>query len=123
MMDLLQEPPIAKYYTPSGRLIQRSYEDGEDEYYLNEDNIEDSITVNQKKYFTKSGEQSMVGGITPDVIIKNNEKYNTSTREIYFHSDELLFKYAEKIKGDINQNEVFSIFLMIMVCIVVFVNG
>ena len=104
---------IAKYYTPSGRLIQRSYEDGEDEYYLNEDNIADSITVNQKKYFTKSGRIVYGGGgITPDVIIKNNEKYNTSTREIYFHSDRLLFKYAEKIKGNINPNEVFSIFLM-----------
>ena len=26
---------IAKYYTPSGRLIQRTYDDGLDEYYLN----------------------------------------------------------------------------------------
>ena len=93
---------IAKYYTPSGRLIQRSYDDGLDEYYLNDSEKLDSIDVDAKEYYTKSGRTVYGGGgITPDIIVKNEIKYNTSTREIYFHPDRLLFKYADFIKDDI----------------------
>ena len=93
---------IAKYYTPSGRLIQRSYDDGLDEYYLNDDDGLDSVDVDAKEYYTKSGRTVYGGGgITPDIIVKNDIKYNTSTREIYFHPDRLLFKYADFIKDDI----------------------
>ena len=93
---------IAKYYTPSGRLIQRSYDDGLDEYYLNDSEKLDSIDVDAKEYYTKSGRTVYGGGgITPDIIVKNDIKYNTSTREIYFHPDRLLFKYADFIKDDI----------------------
>ncbi len=88
---------IARYYTPSGRLIQRSYDNGLDEYYINDDQEEDS-TVVQKEYYTKSGRIVYGGGgITPDIIIDNNVEYNKSTREVYFHSDRLLFKYADYI--------------------------
>jgi carboxyl-terminal processing protease len=93
---------IAKYYTPSGRLIQRSYDDGLDEYYLNDSEKLDSMDVDAKEYYTKSGRTVYGGGgITPDIIVKNDIKYNTSTREIYFHPDRLLFKYADFIKDDI----------------------
>ena len=93
---------IAKYYTPSGRLIQRSYDDGLDEYYINDSEKLDSIDVDAKEYYTKSGRTVYGGGgITPDIIVKNDIKYNTSTREIYFHPDRLLFKYADFIKDDI----------------------
>ena len=93
---------IAKYYTPSGRLIQRSYDDGLDEYYLNDSEKLDSIDVDAKEYYTKSGRTVYGGGgITPDIIVKNDIKSNTSTRELYFHPDRLLFKYADFIKDDI----------------------
>ena len=89
---------IARYYTPSGRLIQRKYDDGLDEYYLNE-NIDDTTAINQKKYYTKSGRIVYGGGgITPDIIITNNDVYEESTRKVYFHEDRLLFKYANYIK-------------------------
>jgi len=89
---------IARYYTPSGRLIQRPYDDGLDEYYTNDDQNEDSTAV-KKEYYTKSGRVVYGGGgITPDVIIDNNVEYNKSTREVYFHPDRLLFKYAEHMK-------------------------
>ena len=89
---------IARYYTPSGRLIQREYDDGVDEYYLNED-LDDSTLVNQKKYYTKSGRIVYGGGgITPDVISTNDDVYEESTRKIYFHADRLLFKYANYLK-------------------------
>ena len=89
---------IARYYTPSGRLIQRDYDVPLDEYYIN-DSENDTIIENQKQYFTKSGRIVYGGGgITPDIIQKNNVEYNESTRKIYFHEDRLLFKYANEIK-------------------------
>ena len=93
---------IARYYTPSGRLIQRDYDVPLDEYYLND--IENDSTIqNQKEYFTKSGRTVYGGGgITPDVIQKNDVKFNESTRKIYFHEDRLLFKYANVIKESNN---------------------
>jgi carboxyl-terminal processing protease len=90
---------IARYYTPSGRLIQRDYDVPLDEYYLNS-NEEDTLSDNRKPYFTKSGRVVYGGGgITPDVIEKNDMTYNESTRKIYFHEDRLLFKYANHIKA------------------------
>jgi len=90
---------IARYYTPSGRLIQRDYDVPLDEYYLNS-NEKDTLSENRKQYFTKSGRVVYGGGgITPDVIEKNDMTYNESTRKIYFHEDRLLFKYADHIKA------------------------
>ncbi len=99
---------IARYYTPSGRLIQRPYDKGLDEYYMNEEEEgSDSLEV-KKEYYTKSGRVVYGGGgITPDVIVKSDTEYNTSTREIYFHADRLLFKYAEHVK--INSVESISV--------------
>ena len=92
---------IARYYTPSGRLIQKPYDKGLDEYYL--DNESDSTDSNNKEYYTKSGRVVYGGGgITPDIIIENDITYNKSTREIYFHSDRLLFKYADQTKNHLN---------------------
>ena len=89
---------IVRYYTPSGRLIQRDYDVGLDEYYLNAD-VVDTTADNQKKYYTKNGRVVYGGGgITPDVIEPNDVIYEESTRKIYFHEDRLLFKYANYIK-------------------------
>jgi len=103
---------IARYYTPSGRLIQRDYDVPLDEYYLNSSE-EDTLYENRKQYFTKSGRVVYGGGgITPDVIEKNDMTYNESTRKIYFHEDRLLFKYANHIKASgavpLNFNELMG---------------
>lgn len=91
---------IARYYTPSGRLIQKPYDKGLDEYYL--ENNDDTSSVNLKEYYTKSGRIVYGGGgITPDIIIENDATYNQSTRDVYFHPDRLLFKYASQIKDSI----------------------
>ena len=90
---------IARYYTPSGRLIQRDYDVPLDEYYLNS-NEEDTVAEKRKQYFTKSGRIVYGGGgITPDINEKNDMTYNESTRKIYYHEDRLLFKYANHIKA------------------------
>ena len=65
---------IAKYYTPSGRLIQRSYDDGLDEYYLNSDENLDSIDINAKKYYTKSGRIECITGFS--ISSRDFKQYN-----------------------------------------------
>jgi len=63
---------IARYYTPSGRLIQRPYEDIGDYYTdLGRDNREATdSTLAQKPVFTTKNGRSVYGGggITPDVF-------------------------------------------------------
>jgi carboxyl-terminal processing protease len=72
---------VAKYYTPSGRCIQKPYENGHEEEY-NEDLYErydegelfsaDSMEVNDSLvYFTKIEKRKVYGGggITPDIFI------------------------------------------------------
>ncbi len=70
---------IARYYTPSGRCIQRSYEKGQDEYYSDIQNRfingefmeQDSIHFpDSLKYFTTKGRVVYGGGgIMPDKFI------------------------------------------------------
>ena len=70
---------VARYYTPSGRCIQRSYDKGTDEYYesyiermiyeMENDSIVSSIT-DTTKYYTKQGRVVYGGGgIYPDKVI------------------------------------------------------
>lgn len=65
---------IAKYYTPSGRAIQRKYSNDREEYYI--ESVNDSLRENEikngKKFKTKNGRIVYEnGGITPDIKIKS----------------------------------------------------
>lgn len=69
----------ARYYTPSGRLIQRPYDDGIMEYYeqgyddIDPNTIADS-TENKPIFYTASGRKVYGGGgITPDIMIKSEK--------------------------------------------------
>ena len=73
---------IARYYTPSGRLIQRPYEDGNDLAYYRElysENREskiDSLKLLRPKYKTKSGrkfidEFTLIIPVFGDLILKS----------------------------------------------------
>ncbi len=78
----------AKYYTPSGRLIQRNY-DGVSlyDYYYNDRDNADATVTNHEVKMTDSGRTVYGGGgITPDVKIPN-QKTNR-------FEDTLLEKYA-----------------------------
>ncbi len=66
----------ARYYTPSGRLIQRSYENGLYEYYTSgyDETVEDieSDAKSKPVFLTNAGRKVYGGGgITPDVEIKS----------------------------------------------------
>ena len=98
---------IARYYTPSGRLIQRAYNDVVDYYTdLNKDNREakDSMSVERPIFSTKKGRTVYGGGgITPDIFSNQNLDFSKSIREILTHKDRLTFKYSGELKGDIQK--------------------
>jgi carboxyl-terminal processing protease len=107
---------IAKYYTPSGRLIQRPYKDKKDYYleaYKNEESEGDNLLHKTEKdssrpvFKTKGGRKVLGGGgITPDYIVKsgmlepmsvairkNNLFYLFSLNYMEHHGRELRAKY------------------------------
>jgi carboxyl-terminal processing protease len=74
---------IARYYTPSGRSIQKSYKNGVDKYrnelverqlkgelYTAQNNMEDSSFIDSAPYHTSAGKKVYGGGgIMPDIFI------------------------------------------------------
>ncbi len=81
---------VARYYTPSGRLIQRSYENGLDDYSHDLDRryasgelyYEDSIKIVDSTVYKTTGGRSVYGGggIIPDVFVP----LDTVTRNSYY---------------------------------------
>jgi len=100
---------IARYYTPSGRLIQRSYNEGIEDYYSNladEDREASDSTLAERPIFkTKQGRDVFGGGgITPDYHVKLDLEFSESTRNLLTHKDRLVFNYAGKLKLDVTSS-------------------
>ena len=92
---------IARYFTPSGRLIQRPYENGGDEEYyrkLYEKDREqkiDSLKITRPKYHTRSGRIVYGGGgITPDVFIPWSTEVERETSKLISNPNRPLFNWA-----------------------------
>ncbi len=94
---------VARFYTPSGRCIQSSYENGNDEYYQNiygrfhsmEQLVADSVHfADSLKYTTKGGRIVYGGGgIMPDFFVP----VDTTGNSDYFdkvYSKGLIYSYA-----------------------------
>jgi len=83
---------IAKYETPSGRLIQKDYSDGNlYSYYTNGGTLEDSDKPKPAKGDEKRTDSGRVvyggGGITPDVVVKTptiSAARNRTQRKLVF---------------------------------------
>lgn len=106
---------IARYFTPSGRLIQRPYEEGKDRaYYLELYSIDresklDSLKALRPKYKTRNGRTVYGGGgITPDVYIPYNLKISKSVQKILGHSKRPVFNWASSYSANYKTNEQFS---------------
>ena len=67
-----------RYYTPSGRCIQKDYGENEKDYYLEQYTRKDTtIQPDRLTYTTKNGRTVYGGGgITPDIIIKRDSTAN-----------------------------------------------
>ena len=90
---------VARYYTPSNRLIQRPYDNGRDEYIKEgfddiDPNAPDSSKAGKPVFFTDLGREVFGGGgITPDVSIdrpKNLNPYEAALRNSY-----VFFEFAD----------------------------
>ncbi|MEE8342125.1 MAG: S41 family peptidase, partial [Candidatus Neomarinimicrobiota bacterium] len=110
---------IAQYYTPSGRLIQREYENGHDyEYYSdmfleNREAVVDSLKKLRPKYFTRNGRVVYGGGgITPDVLSIWKSPVAAETRSLINNPARPLFnwasEYSQSIKTDFMSFDKFN---------------
>lgn len=106
---------VARFYTPSGRCIQSSYEEGNDKYYSNiyerfhsmEQLVADSVHFSDSlKYTTKSGRIVYGGGgIMPDFFVPidttgNSEYYNSIYRKGLIYS--FAYAYADEHRKDLS---------------------
>jgi carboxyl-terminal processing protease len=80
---------ISRYYIPSGRSIQKPYEMGKSEDYMEDMHkryaskelfVKDSIKANQKLKFKTKGGRTVYGGggVTPDVFVPQDTTYYTA---------------------------------------------
>ncbi len=84
----------ARYYTPSGRLIQRDYSGSAFDYYNMPDAPGNEVKKREVK-FTDSGRQVLGGGgITPDVTIPLRELNRFETLLV---SKDVFFEYARRL--------------------------
>jgi carboxyl-terminal processing protease len=89
----------AKYYTPSGRLIQRSYAGKtKDEYYFeayDDSLINDEKHVDTLKYQTSSGRTVYGGGgITPDVaVVARGTVLDEELRRLYYGEQRVFYTF------------------------------
>ncbi len=92
---------IARYFTPSGRLIQRPYENGDKRAYYKELYAKDrevkidSLKELRPKYLTRAGRTVYGGGgITPDVYIPWESKIKVGTQKLLSNPKRPLFNWA-----------------------------
>lgn len=109
---------VARYYTPTGRCIQRPYENGSEEYYIEfyerymngEMSNADSIHFDDSLKYTTPGGKIVYGGggIMPDIYIplrmdESAKYYNSLVRKgLVFR---FAFKYTDKNRQMLNQYE------------------
>ena len=104
----------ARYYTPSGRCIQRPYDEGTDEYYrsyvqqLIDDSYADTAAVTDTTpYYTVGGRVVYGGGgITPDIILP----YRKDSSFIYYNRlasagllNRVAFDHVKHHSGDLQR--------------------
>ena len=94
---------IAQYFNPSGRLIQRSYDGGIEEYYEIE-SIEDTSLTNRSIHYTKNGRTVYGGGgIWPDSVIKYDDEFKEFLKnKLRTNIKRPFFKYGNLIKNEYN---------------------
>ncbi|MFQ6677762.1 MAG: S41 family peptidase [Fidelibacterota bacterium] len=122
---------IARYYTPSGRLIQRPFKNGDARDYYKElyvqdrESVLDSLKKLRPKYATRGGREVYGGGgITPDIYIrweldlqKNTQKLLSSPKRPFFnwgsnyassHKDEFSLFEDFKHNWELNDNDFYN---------------
>lgn len=109
---------VARYYTPSGRCIQRPYDKGAEEYYLDfyktlmlDDSaawVYNNAKNDSLKYKTLNGRTVYGGGgIIPDSVVMKDFIVSTDIRKDLFGSGKLfqeIFDYVDNNRKQLNAN-------------------
>lgn len=108
---------IARYYTPTGRCIQKSYTNGLDAYYEEEyDRLEhgelysaDSIKLDKNQQFKTPGGKIVYGGggIVPDIFVPlDSTKYSPTINRLYYTGllNTFSFEYTDKNRSNFLSN-------------------
>ncbi len=108
---------VARYYTPTGRSIQKSYEEGIDNYnkeaynryYVGELFSKDSIDFpDSLKFYTKKGKLVYGGGgITPDVFVPIDTSINSEFFKSINYQGTILqfsFNYTDLKRGELEKD-------------------
>lgn len=98
----------AKYYTPSGRLIQRDYDGiSRYNYYLKRDNKTDSTSKTPRPEFRTDSGQIVYGGggITPDITVKERRFTQVQARL----QDPIFFFVRELINNQVSGVEQYKV--------------
>jgi len=100
---------IGRYYTPSGRLIQRPYGDGTHEYYRELMDVYreaklDSLISDRPRYQTQSGREVYGGGgITPDVFVAL-ENRGPEVNKLLRNEKRITFNWGTEKASDIKSD-------------------
>ena len=100
---------MARYYTPSGRLIQRPYKEGDDLTYYKElyakdrETKLDSLKQLRPKYKTRQGRTVYGGGgITPDIYIPYKSKLTKETQKLLRNPERPIFNFSSTYASENN---------------------
>ena len=97
---------VSKYYTPSGRLIQRPYKDISKEEYYHEveepDSLRDRLAADSAAtrpvYYTAGGRKVYGGGgITPDTVVAYRLSAKSPDLSRTFNQDRVFFEAATRL--------------------------
>lgn len=113
---------VARYYTPSGRLIQKPYHSGREDYQLDLRNryesgelyARDSIhLIDSTKYFTKRNRVVYGGGgIMPDVFVPLDTIFaNRSFNRALAQMPAFVYDYANRYRAELESYETLDRFL------------
>jgi carboxyl-terminal processing protease len=108
---------VARYYTPSGRSIQKSYKGGVDSYhdeiaermrkgelFSAENNFNDSIFKRPSPYHTLSGRKVFSGGgIMPDIFVPADTNQNTPLIEELGNQQLFTAYVIDKMQPELNK--------------------
>ncbi|HSE40215.1 MAG TPA: S41 family peptidase [Acidobacteriota bacterium] len=83
----------ARYYTPSGRLIQRDYTRSMYDYYYTDIGVDEDESTREKAYTTTGREVYGGGGITPDVKVDSVQQ--TKFMDL-LNSEYAFFNFAKR---------------------------
>lgn len=111
----------ARYYTPTGRSIQRSYAQGRDayahDYYkrLYDTSGTDSALADTTVYFSQKSHRKLYGsgGITPDIIVPADAIFQSSALEFLFSTSVLsnyVYHYFNQHRQELKQYRNFEDF-------------